>query len=468
MRPPSLDELAGRINLALLFDHVGRAGNGFCLTVFDQHPQVLTCPWVHYLYSYFVTEFGDAPVVDSRKAVEFLQHKTYFRYVLKTPDREMARTMHRFGADPDTPLDRSLGRDVLNTLARAHDTVSRRDLFLAAYAAFALAAGRDLGQVRYILLADAVSLRTEHVRTGFSGKVLACARNDFPQARFLSMVRDPRAMFASNRHQFVNALGNMYAVAPGTFARRIKELATLDQRMDNSVWLIWMWYAAETGKTISRLKKEHPSRFLTVRNEDLNLRFVPTLRGLCRWLEVPFHAPWAAPDFEPTIVGRPWRGTGAYNSRYQTCTNGLLLNDPKEVADTVTGPNRYVTERWRTRLAPREMRLIERLFSQEMVQQGYEPTHPPQPDTSAGLLALLWHPLRGELPSVRWLRDGLAQGSGEFGRRLFYTLVFPLFSVLARLQFLRLHKKGVFRNPWISGPDETLLHPDTAGEEPAA
>lgn len=459
------ERLARRINLALVFDHVGRAGNGFFLSIFDQHPQVLTTNWVHYLYSYIVNEFGEADVLDSRRALEFITSRSYFRYVFNEPRGEAAETMRRFGADPNTPLDRAKARNAFEAAVLKEGAVKRRDLILAAYAAYALAAGRDLEQVRYVLLSDAVSLRSEHVRDGFSGKVLGCALADFPKARFMSLVRDPRAMFASNRHQFVNGLDNMYALSPSSALRRLKELTGLDQRPDNSVWLYWLWYAAQTAKTINRLKQEHPDHFLTVRNEDLNLRFAPTMRALCAWLDVDFFGPWSDAGYVPTSAGRPWRGTGAYNSRYQTRTTGPLLNDPIEVADKVTGPNRYVTERWRTRLAPHEIELVDLLFAGEMRQLGYAPLASSNGSSPKTLAQILRKPFRGELPSLRWLRDGLGQGGTEFSRRLFYALAHPAFAALSRVQMLRLHARGVFNNPYAAGEDPTLLRIGTANPE---
>lgn len=461
------EKLSRQINLALVFDHVGRAGNGFFLSIFDQHPHILTSNWVHYIYSYIITEFGEADVLDSKRAYDCITTCSYFRYVFNELCKEDAETMRRFGADPGTPLDRNKARKAFESAVFRDETIKRRDLILAAYAGYAIGMGRDLEQVRYILLSDAVSLRTEHVRNGFSGKVLNCALADFPKAKFISLVRDPRAMFASNRHQFVNGLENMYALSPSGALRRFKELAIMDQRPDNSVWLYWLWYAAQTSKTISRMKIEHPDHFLTVRNEDLNLRFIPTVRALCAWLGVDFYEPWADEAYVPTSAGRPWKGTGAYNSRYQTRTTGPLLNDPIEVANKVTGPNRYVTERWRTRLAPHEIKLVDLLFAQEMRQFGYASLSkngsPPNK-----LTKLLLKPFRGELPSLRWLKDGFLTGGPEFLRRLFYALAHPLFSAFSRVQMIRLYASGVFENPHITGEDRTLLQIQDADQDKRA
>ncbi|WP_461209854.1 hypothetical protein [Desulfocurvus sp. DL9XJH121] len=463
MTSSAFKDFAGRVNLILLFDHVGRAGNGFFLCLFDRHPQVLTCPWVHYLYSYLDAEFGESVSYEAKQAYDFVATRSYFRYVFQDVTEEMAATMRRFGASPESPLDRRAAREFFAACVQGGPRISRRDLVAAAYGAYAVGTGRNLDEVKYILIPDAVSLRHESLRGGFSGRIADSALHDFPEARMVSLVRDPRAMFASNRHQFVNANDNMYAVTPAACLARLAELVRLDLHPENSVWLYWLWYAAATGRTIYRLKSEHGGRFLTLRNEDINLCFTDTLKRLCAWLGVDFYGPWAEEGFEPTSVGLPWRGTGAYNSRYQVATDGPLANDPQSVADTVTGPNRYVTERWRSRLPGHEVRLLDALFDQEMSDLGYGHEAGPRPR----LWPLLLCPFSGELPSVRWLSRGWGLGLAEGARRLFYACVFPLFGFVSRIQLLRLVARGEFDNPWIARNESALLRPE-ADPEPRA
>ena len=57
-----------QVNLLMVIDHAGRAGNGFFQTIFDSHPQVLACPWMHYVYSYLQSEYGDAEQLDTQAA----------------------------------------------------------------------------------------------------------------------------------------------------------------------------------------------------------------------------------------------------------------------------------------------------------------------------------------------------------------------------------------------------------------
>jgi hypothetical protein len=444
----SLDAFLNRVDACVVFDHSGRGGNGFFMTIFDRHPEVLCCHWGQYLYSYILAEFGDADQLDPARALAFVLTRSGFRLPLAEPTAESRALITKFGADPDLPLNRAAGRRVLEDFLQGRAAVSRRELVLACHYALAVALGRDTAPIRRILTADAVSLRSEHFTTGFTGRVAEALLHDFPQARCLNLVRDPRAVFASNRHQFVNANGNMYGVTPGRFLRRLANIATMRQQFEDCAYLSWLPYCRAAWAVAWRMRMRHPEHFLLVKNEDLNTRFEVTLRPLCQWMGVSFWEPWAAPDYAPTSLGGSWRGAGAYNSRYQTNTRGPLENDPQDVADKTTGPNEYVTKRWMSRLAPHEARLVELLNEDEMRRCGYEPLKRPLAPANLGnVAACLLRPLRGEFPGTRWLAEGLALGWREFGRRLFYLGVAPLFALAGRLALLNLVRRGFFLRP---------------------
>ncbi len=438
-------ELCDRLNLILAFDHVGRAGNGFLLGIFDQHPQVVSSHWVHYIYSYLVTEFGPEQELDSQRAHDFMLNQSYFQFVFQDADQYIRANVHKMGGDPDNPIDRPLCRHVFRELVLARPRIRRRELVIAAYYAMTVGMGRDVSQARYLLIADAVSLRAEHVMDGFSGAVLDAALADFPDLMPLSLVRDPRAMFASNRHQFVNALGNMYSVRPGNTLRQLRRLLKNDLRADTSVWPFWLVYGTQTARCIYRLRQRFQRQFRVLRNEDLNLHFVPTMRRVTDWLGLNMLPQWLDEDYVPTSMGSPWKGTGAYNSRYQSKTNGLLHNDPQAVAERSVGPNKHVTVRWRSKLAPHEIRLIELLFKDEMDDLGYEPVSGPEACRDS-LGRCLARPMRGELPTADWIARGFAESRGEGFRRLYYLIAFPPFAVLSRIKIFQLAAAGFFAN----------------------
>ena len=442
----AFNSFSRRVNLVVAVDHSGRAGNGFFLAIFDQHPQVLTCPWMHYIYSYIETEFGDAAVLDSTLVHAFLTTRSYFRFIYLEPNELRKREITKFGGDPDAPLDREVVRKAFDEIFSSSPTISRHDAVLSMYFVLALGLKRSVEAVRLVLVADSISLRTESAYSSFSGCVLDRVIVDFPEARIVQLVRDPRAAFASTNHQFVNSSGNMYGLHWGNYWDSISRL--IAGRFDWErvfVFGFLLVYFREAYVSVERAAKRYSAHVLRVRNEDLNLNFQSTMQQLCNWLGVVAVPSWTQPDYVPTMLGRPWTGTGAYNSTYQTKKYGPLRNDPDTVARQVTGPNQYVTRRWRSRLAPNEVLLIEWTLRDELAQYGYEfvQLDPSCPDASQLALQLA-KPLRGELPTLRWILDGRHGNLGEVADRAFFAVTFLPFYIGARLQ-LWLWLRGLHR-----------------------
>jgi hypothetical protein len=443
----TVEALLARLNLMAVIDHSGRGGNAFFLTLFDLHPDVACCPWIHYTYSGIVTEFGDRTEIDAEQAGRFASEKGYFRLVYQPEDP--GDLVRRIGGDPDAAvIDRDLTRAVFDAVISKRSTITRRELALLPLAAVAAGRGMDLSRIRYALVSDAISLRFERVADGFSGRVIDAMIADHPQARLFSIVRDPRATFASPRHQFVNSLGNMYALRPGNAVQRMREILSDDLTPETgAVQMYWLKYICQTARTIYRQKKRYPDHFYTVRNEDLNLDFLPTIEKLARWLDIPVIDQWREENYVPTMMGVRWRGTGAYNSGYQRYIHGPLANDPEEVSQNAAGPNAHVTQRWRSRLNRREIELVERLCREEMLDQGYEILFdsPDRTDDECFNRTAIG-PFEGELPTLSWLGKGWEIGAAEFLNRLYYALAFPPFYLAARLLLRRNMRNGMFKN----------------------
>jgi Sulfotransferase family len=430
-----IDAAVERVNLIAAIDAPGRSGNVFFLTLFDRHPEVSCCPLVQYTYSYLISKFGDSKVIEAQAAYAFVSQLSYFRLLYNEPAGANGTLVTRMGGDIAMPIDRVALRDLLDAYFAGRATFSRREVVLAPFIAYALSRGGDLDRIKYVLVGDAISLRQEHVMQGFSGRIIDTILEDFPKARLVRLLRDPRATFASPRHQYVNAFGNMYDISPGKYWSRLRSLMGADLSSDyGCVYLYWLLYLRQTRAAIIHQINRHTANFITVRNEDLNTNFVPTTRRLAAWLGIEWVSDWQTESFVPTIGGAEWSGIGAYNSRYQTAVAGQLENDPDEVAKKVTGPNLYVTQRWRSRLSKREIELIEHLFRDELQEFGYEILYDVKDRSDAACLlrtALL--PFEGEMPNMNWLKKGRALGWREFGRRLFYSMSFPPFYVLSRL-----------------------------------
>lgn len=431
----AIERALARTNLIASIDVSGRGGNVFFLTVFDIHPEIVCCPIVQYTYSYILAAFGNATEIDAQAAYDFVTKTSYFRLVYQDPKGSIAELIERMGADLAAPLNRASLRGVLQRYFGRRQVISRRDLVLVPMLAYAAARGVDLDRVKYLLIGDAISMRDEHVTAGFSGRIVDAMIQDFPQARLLCLVRDPRATFASPRHQFVNSFGNMYAVAPGNYWARLKSLVMADLRMDNGcVYLYWLMYLRQATLAAGRQIACHDQSFAIIKNEDLNTNFVDTTQRLASWLDVECIPAWLSGNFIPTVGGAPWHGTGAYNSRYQRSVHGPLENDADDVASRNTGPNVYVTRRWRSRLNKREIELIEHLFRPELEQLDYEIMYDrPGRSDIASLVRTALLPFEGEVPTFAWLRLGAALSRHELFKRLFYALTFPPFYIGSRV-----------------------------------
>lgn len=430
-----IDGVVERLNLIALIDASGRSGNVFFVTLFDQHPEVACCPIVQYTYSYLASRFGNSTVLDAKLAHEFVTQSSYFRLLYNEPVGANGDLIVRMGGDVAAVVDRQVIRDLLDAYFSRHKTVTRREVVLAPLVVYALARGFSLDCLKYVLVGDSISLREEHVTQGFSGRIVDLIIEDFPDARVVRLVRDPRATFASPRHQFVNAFGNMYAITPANYFSRLRDLLASNLRMDNGcVYLFWLLYLHQASVSLCRQIGRYPENFRTVRNEDLNTSFIPTIRKLAAWLDVEFVGDWCTEKFIPTVCGAPWRGIGAYNSRYQRAVSGPLENDPDDVANRVTGPNVYVTQRWRSRLNKREIELIEHLYRPELEEFGYEIFYDAKDrDDLVCLVRTALLPFEGEMPTVKWLKKSITLGRHEFFKRLFYIIAFPPFYIISRI-----------------------------------
>ena len=188
-------------------------------------------------------------------------------------------------------------QDYFDQLVLQKNTICRKDVIFASFFAIARAFNKDISKIKYLILTDSISLRKENLFRGFSGKIIDISIKDSSKARFIHLVRDPRAGFASTNHQFVNQLGNTYAIRLGNIPQRFMELLRCEFSMEGPfVFGFWILYFLETFRSIEKKKEERPDRFLTIRNEDLNLRFVPTIKKLPKTLN------WTSFGFGKTLT----------------------------------------------------------------------------------------------------------------------------------------------------------------------
>lgn len=422
-----------RAGLNLLLDHGGRAGSNFVQCLFDQHAEMLCCPLVHYVYSYWQRVFGLADTIDGASARKFIAQKSYFRYLYQDATGDIAKVIYKIGGDPSAPFDRLAFRRRVDEYFTPGKTFSRRDVILAPYAFYALGRGRDLSCIQYILINDAVSLNHENVFSGYALSLIDLARADFKNLRITALLRDPRAQFASTRHQMVNEFGNNYEIAWGEVQVALARLWRDDISLDHGPAHFCLLYQVESFRSLVRKWQGDPKadQWIFLRNEDINTNFVRTMTAYCARLGINPDPEWIAKgdDYTAYMMGRPWAGTGAYSSRYQTVRDGALANDQAAAIQKTTRPNKYVTERWKTRLPRHELRLLDSLCADEISLCRYEFLFKPKDKTP--FYRVLDHllPWSGETPGWEWIK-------AKPGPRFFYYLFLLPFYLLGRVKMM--------------------------------
>jgi len=167
----------------------------------------------------------------------------------------------------------------------------------------------------------------------------------FPDARFVVILRDPRAVLAS-----------LQALAEADATQAAHPLS----------------YCRHWRKEIAFLQRYDDLPLHVVRYEQLVADPEPVARGLCDFLEVPF---------APEMLAPAWRG----NSSFQERTEGIDAS---------------LAERWRTKLAPELLKLAELVCGPEMELAGYPLLGDGGPDES-----VLVHLVESDGWDVSWRSD---------------------------------------------------------------
>ena len=153
----------------------------------------------------------------------------------------------------------------------------------------------------------------------------ALLKHHYPQAKFINIQRDPRAVVSSLIRSNVHHSNALFA------ARR------------------WLRDTLDGEK----LAEDYPGDVLAIRYEDLVSDPDSTLRQVCAFLGL---------DFEPALLEYHTTGTAEYSGYYTQIHENLnAAPDPSRI------------EAWRKHLSPREVALIESICGEMMLALGYAP-----------------------------------------------------------------------------------------------
>lgn len=393
------------------------------MRVFDHHPDILCVPFVNYFFSSALKVFEGRQVCDFKTALEILNGSD-FGEIYRDVDESARRKFNRMGDDIDGPIDREMVRHVIEMTLSDKPEITIREIVAAYNLAYAVGTGQSLLDKSYILMADSLSDTPSPLRAYFD--------ESYPDSRIIHLVRDPRACFASVRHQYVSQHGSMYPVIRA-FSRTI----TFGY---GGVWLYSIVSALGGARALRAWEKScSPLRFRRVRNEDVNIDFVETMRGLTNWLDVPFYDHWADADYFPTSNGRPWLGISAYSANFTLHDSSELSEADKKL---LPKPNREVTERWKKRITKSELAIVEALLKDEMEVMGYATQDSQPPRTS-------WDIVRLSLPLFRdeWPTLNFADVKGHKERiveRLLRPVLLPFMYIFSRSKMMLYLRRGTF------------------------
>lgn len=410
------------IGVMVVLDH-GRAGNNFFMRIFDQHSEVLSVPFIGYFYSSLLDFFAGRTTVPGAEAYQWMLRDNNISHITY---KKGLRGFERRGDDPNCNINHATIRHMLTKLLIKKPRLTHKEIIGAVYLSYALGMGRNINQVKYLLVNDST-----WDADGRENKVLfdaICADNP----KIIHLVRNPRASFASLRHEYVNEYGNMYPLRPPIAMWKVTGC--------NSVWLWILRYTTKGAKALFKLGDVlGKDSFYTLRYEDLNLRFVKTMRHLIHWLGVCWYEPWSNLDYVPTAGGLPSKGTSAYRSTRRVHMGPL--KDDLEVS--FPGPNREtnreVTERWKKRLYKREIKMLEAVYYDEMREFDYESMYVRKRNQIFPALMWVLFPLAGEIPRFQWwvstkrIKNKIA----------FLVISLPVY-ILSRIIFFISYFKGEF------------------------
>lgn len=166
----------------------------------------------------------------------------------------------------------------------------------------------------------------------------------YPDARFIHVIRDPRAVVSS--------------------------LIRSNVHYSNAYFGAHRWLRDVSAGM--KLKQDFPDDVLAVRYEDLVLQSESTLRTICAFLNL---------AFEPGMMDYHHTGPAEYNGYYAQIHSGLSR-----------APDRSRIDAWQRHLSPRQVAVIESISAPLMVTWDYAPADAAAPEAAA--LYFLW--LRGE------------------------------------------------------------------------
>lgn len=293
----------------------GRAGGGFVQSILDSHPQILMLP-MELKFHIQWERACEGRNLDLEEMVDFWTTKTKITHFKKGVLYGIQAETESF-SNCDFKEYQDFFTDILK-----RDGLSKLDVFYALHEAYAKAIGQDLKNIRMLIEFPG--------RTHMLDKICA----EFPNSKFIEIVRDPRANFMSLKNEILRSNGN-FVQRRGVFYSNLLVRIIKDLKIDYE-HIVNFRFAGNKDK------------WFMVRNEELHLNYGITVDKLAKWLKISFN-----PSLnESTLGGRPWLGNSS-------------------TGKPVRGASLEVVNRWRSEMLPNEKIMIEYLFRKHILRYSY-------------------------------------------------------------------------------------------------
>ena len=264
-------EVAQLNRVVCIFTHL-RAGSGLMSSLLDSHPNLLSTPDDILMGFYeFWDRYGHGPA--DQVVSDFLE---YYAVLFDAWGVCMCPRVGRrvgdllnwteLGADRNEKLsvDQDVFTRVMNDLIGTDNKVSRKLFFQAVHAAYAEALGWRVNDPQIVF---GLHIPHAHLMQKFL--------EDFPEGKFLQMVRRPVAALGSHFRHYRSS-GDLHPTAAAGMVAR-----------------------AVSGPTVP---PETRSQWRGVRLEDLHQQPRETMQRVCDWLQIP----WDETLVKSTVNGKQW------------------------------------------------------------------------------------------------------------------------------------------------------------------
>ena len=297
----------------------GRTFFDLLRTLLDDHDEIIVFPFTDKFNSYWIKN----NLNDSSSITTIVQKILY-----ESKIRILAEKIHlNRGTRQDySTIDWSLYEKHFRDFI-LKNKVSSRSVRLAIYYAFARTINKNLKKVKVIIADGYYSDYTDFILT------------DFPDAKFLHLLKDHRSNIYSLKEYYRKSLGTIYPIhgtQKNLFIHILVTSMTTNMKMLHQ----------NNAKLGSRLK--------ILKYEDVLSSPEKTMRNLSAWLGVRYDEIL----LNTTRIGKTSVSTSAFNEK------------------GVTGINPGFAIRWRTELTSAEIRMIEFLFKNSMKALGYKKMYP--------------------------------------------------------------------------------------------